>query len=307
MKKAFCLNVSTLYYKELSMYKTVRQISPSTPHREVYNYTQKRYVFYRLLCRNLLSYCLFRVSAIYYGSYSKTLLSSFCLIAVGRQIIPIIGSISMSHEAIDIRSTILADKEPQEKPNMEFTESQREDHKDNYLELVGDSRNPEACSSDPTRWAATAPDVQQSKKNWRSAFEPSPASRKPQPLGIPWLDSMLGGGLADGEVFLFLAPTGCGKTTLATQIAWSRAMQQSHTVYITYNEPLEGHIDNRFCSLMTGIPRPDFEKRAIADMSPDIQRRFQAWREAYGGFLHLYDGGGATRQRRHGGCQADHS
>lgn len=37
---------------------------------------------------------------------------------------------------------------------MELTESQLEDLKDNYLELVGDSRSTEACSSAPTRWAA---------------------------------------------------------------------------------------------------------------------------------------------------------
>ena len=162
----------------------------------------------------------------------------------------------------------------------------------------------------------TSPDIQPSNKNWLSAavdvllnqsshgpgaippdltqlaFESALANRKPQPLGIPWLDTMLAGGLADGEVFLFLAPTGCGKTTLATQIAWSRAMQQSHTIYVTYDEPLESHINSRFYSLMTGVPRPNLEKQAIADMSPDIQRKFQSWREAYGDFLHLYDGSG---------------
>jgi hypothetical protein len=127
----------------------------------------------------------------------------------------------------------------------------------------------------------------------RPAFELLSANRTPQSLGIPWLDTMLAGGLADGEVFLFLGPTGGGKTTLSTQIAWSRAMQRSHTIYITYDEPLEGYINNRFYSLMTGVPRPDLEKRAIAEMPPDIQHRFQAWREAYGDFLHVYDGSGA--------------
>ncbi|MCP4455585.1 MAG: hypothetical protein GY809_29345 [Planctomycetes bacterium] len=161
----------------------------------------------------------------------------------------------------------------------------------------------------------TASDIKPSNRDWRSAavdsilqqasqgpmaippgmaqlaFEPAQANRNPQPLGISWLDNMLDGGLTDSEVFLFLAPTGCGKTTLSTQIAWQRAMQQSHTIYVTYDEPLEGYIDNRFYSLITGAPRPDFEKQAIADMSPDIQQRFQAWRDVYGGFLHLYDGG----------------
>lgn len=127
----------------------------------------------------------------------------------------------------------------------------------------------------------------------RAAFEMPMIDRVPQPLGIPWLDSMLDGGLAPGEIFLILGPTGGGKTTLATQIAWLRAMQRSHAVYITYDEPLEGYIENRFYSLMTGVPRPEFEKEAIADMSPEIQQRFQAWREAYGGFLHVHDASGA--------------
>jgi len=130
----------------------------------------------------------------------------------------------------------------------------------------------------------------------RATFKTPTTDRTPQPLGIPWLDSMLGGGLVAGEVFLFLGPSGGGKTTLATQIAWSRAMQRSHTTYITYDEPLEGYIENRFYSLMTGVPRPEFETKALADMSPAVQRRFQAWREAYGRFLHVHDGSSA----RHG-------
>jgi len=106
---------------------------------------------------------------------------------------------------------------------------------------------------------------------------------------------MLGGGLAHGEVFLFLAPTGGGKTTLSVEIAWRRATQRSHTVYLTYDQPIEGDIQNRFCSLVTGIPRCELERHGIAGMSPEIQRRFQAWREAYGRFLHLYDVSGARQ------------
>jgi len=106
---------------------------------------------------------------------------------------------------------------------------------------------------------------------------------------------MLGGGLAHGEVFLFLAPTGGGKTTLSVEIAWRRAMQKSHVVYFTYDQPIEGDIQNRFYSLTTGVPRRELERHGIAGMSPEIQRRFQAWREAYGRFLHLYDMSGARQ------------
>ena len=143
-------------------------------------------------------------------------------------------------------------------------------------------------SNDP---AAIPPDMT------RSAFELPQATREPQSLGIPWLDTMLGGGLADGEVFLFLAPSAGGKTTLATQIAWSRAMQRSHAMYFTYDQAIEGDIANRFYSLTTEVPRRELEKDGIAGMSPEIQRRFQVWREAYGRFLHLYDASGGRQGR----------
>ena len=127
----------------------------------------------------------------------------------------------------------------------------------------------------------------------RPVLELSLPGRTPQPLGIPWLDTMLGGGLSPGEVFLFLATTGGGKTTLSTQIAWLRAMQRSHTIYVTYDEPFEGYIESRFCSLMTGTRLPELRERGLTNMSPEIQRKFQAWREAYGSFLHVYDASGA--------------
>lgn len=123
----------------------------------------------------------------------------------------------------------------------------------------------------------------------RSSLELLKVERHPQPFGIPWLDKLLAGGLAPGEVLLFLAPTGGGKTTLATQITFTRAMQGSHAAYITYDEPLQGDIHNRFASMVTDVPRRELEQGSVAAMPVPIQNRFQAWREAYGNFLHLYD------------------
>ena len=43
--------------------------------------------------------------------------------------------------------------------------------------------------------------------------------RDPLPLGITGIDNILDGGLAKGEIGVFLAPTGVGKTTVLTKIA----------------------------------------------------------------------------------------
>ena len=113
--------------------------------------------------------------------------------------------------------------------------------------------------------------------------------RDPQPFGITWLDTILLGGLGPGEVLLFLGPTGHGKTTLATQMAFARASQDQHAVYITYDQKLEGDLYNRFWSMMTGVGRRELEGPGVAGMPIEVQERFQAWREAHGRYSHLYD------------------
>jgi hypothetical protein len=111
----------------------------------------------------------------------------------------------------------------------------------------------------------------------------------PQPFGIDWLDDMTGGGLARGDGMLFLGPTAGGKTALATQISVARAMQRSHVVYCTYDQPLTGDLEVRFLSLILGIPRQEFENRSLLDMPGEVQQRFQDWRVNYGGYLHAFD------------------
>jgi RecA/RadA recombinase len=162
-------------------------------------------------------------------------------------------------------------------------------------QLPTPSEIPESVRQMLERWTGGKPAIPRDQT--RSALVLPVVERHPQPFGIPWLDKLLAGGLAPGEVLLFLAPTGGGKTTLATQIAWTRAMQQSHAVYLTYDQALEGDIHNRFASMVTDVPRRDLEQGSVAGMPPDIQRRFQAWREAYGNYLHLYDMSGRAQGR----------
>jgi len=172
-----------------------------------------------------------------------------------------------------------------------------------------DNSNPEPTSRKRRPLPAPNESVRQTLDRWtggktaippdrtRSALVPPTAKRHPQPFGIPWLDTLLAGGLAPGEVLLFLAPTGAGKTTLATQMAFTRASQRRHAAYLTYDQPLAGDIENRFFSMMTGVSRRQLERGGVAAMPPSIQQRFLARREACGSYLHLYDLSGRAQGR----------
>ena len=50
---------------------------------------------------------------------------------------------------------------------------------------------------------------------------------------IPGLDEILHGGLFEGGVYILEGPPGVGKTTLANQIAYARALEGNKTLYVT--------------------------------------------------------------------------
>src|SRR5512139_3922679 len=51
--------------------------------------------------------------------------------------------------------------------------------------------------------------------------------------GVPGLDTILGGGLFEGGVYIFEGPPGVGKTTLANQIAYGHARKGTTALYVT--------------------------------------------------------------------------
>lgn len=80
------------------------------------------------------------------------------------------------------------------------------------------------------------------------------------PLGVPFLDSKLGGGLLPHEVLVLLGPTNVGKTALSVQIACSAAKEihsngrKGKVVYVTYEDE-EAKITERIIAFMASIPR----------------------------------------------------
>lgn len=115
-------------------------------------------------------------------------------------------------------------------------------------------------------------------------------------FGEPWLDDLTGGGMADGDAMLFIAPSGGGKTVFGTQISWRRAQRGRHAVYCSYEQETDtGDILLRYFAMATGIPRSEFEGKSMAEMPIEVQHKFQEAREAAGVYTHIYDMSGSEQ------------
>lgn len=132
-----------------------------------------------------------------------------------------------------------------------------------------------------------------------SAIEPndfmSPGSPLPQllitrvPFGIKWLDKMLGGGMEEDAVMLFLAPSGGGKTILGTQMTRARAELQQHACYLSYEQTILGDVQTRFVAMATGVDRKKFESVPPEQWSPEFVSAWNKAQDEYGKFVHPFD------------------
>jgi len=85
--------------------------------------------------------------------------------------------------------------------------------------------------------------------------------RNPIPTGINGIDNLLDGGLAKGEIGVFLAPTGVGKTTILTKLA-NTAYNLGFNVLQIFFEDNPKVIQRKHITCWTGIPqREQVERR----------------------------------------------
>lgn len=85
-------------------------------------------------------------------------------------------------------------------------------------------------------------------------------SRRPIPTGVVGLDNLLKGGLGIGELGVILAPTGVGKTTLATIFANS-AFNAGFNVLQIFFEDNENSIKRKHYTIWTGIAPDELPDR----------------------------------------------
>jgi len=96
-------------------------------------------------------------------------------------------------------------------------------------------------------------------------------TRKTIPTGWPILDGLdfLDGGLAGGEMGVFMAPTGGGKSFLLTQVGYAALMNKKNVIHYTF-ELSEVNIGKRYDSRITGL-----ETKVLRDNYNIVQKELE--------------------------------
>lgn len=94
------------------------------------------------------------------------------------------------------------------------------------------------------------------------------------PTGLPKLDHAMGGGLSHGEVAVFLAPTGRGKTMWLCQCA-AQAMGRGITVVYYTLEVGQDEVFTRILSSATGTPIDDILDYSAYRNDPEFRDQFE--------------------------------
>ncbi len=85
-------------------------------------------------------------------------------------------------------------------------------------------------------------------------------SMQREPIGVSFMDEMLEGGPAPGELIGILAPSGGGKSTFSCMAAASVIGMHKHCYYISTEQKLAGDLSSRFYTLITNNHRNVFSQ-----------------------------------------------
>jgi len=130
-----------------------------------------------------------------------------------------------------------------------------------------------------------------------------------KPIGVMFVDALLGGGPRAGEAYGFLAPTGGGKTTLVNQMGTEAARRKNVFVIFHYEQRLQGTKDdphNEFWmgpyAYALGMTKERVEQiRDPRDFTPEEMAKYEKVTEEIGDYLYFYDFSGARDTAGEGG------
>ena len=110
-------------------------------------------------------------------------------------------------------------------------------------------------------------------------------TRPRTPSGVYFLDHLMGGGIADGEVVGLLGPFGKGKTTLAIQLACEFARNRQYTTYLSYETDIVPGVANRMYGYIGQMSRQRLQGKQLHELDPvDLERlrvEEDAWAHQY--------------------------
>jgi len=94
------------------------------------------------------------------------------------------------------------------------------------------------------------------------------------PTGINWMDEVSSGGGRAGELWLILGPSGGGKSMLTVQYACAQAMLGNNTMWVTYEQSLEGDLAERMIANITDESLDHIRDVGFDNLPENIQQRF---------------------------------
>jgi len=125
-------------------------------------------------------------------------------------------------------------------------------------------------------------------QNPMADIEASLRAVKKNPLHVSFLDKILGGGAVPGEIYGFVIPSGCGKTTLGTQLFSLQVNSGNHCLYISGEQGMVGDISQRMYVQTVSQPRSVFEK-GMHNVPSDIIRMLGEAKPKWGEYAHFVD------------------
>lgn len=153
--------------------------------------------------------------------------------------------------------------------------------------------NPEEISSDSLKSLADSLTPNIRKPVAKNPFGPDAfkyfEESKPIPLGIDFLDKMLGGGTIPGETVAFIMPPGAGKTTIALQGAAECIKRKKHVCVMSFEQSLSGDLAKRMYILATNSSRSAWKNVDLKTAPPYLQNKWKEAAKDWSTYLHFHD------------------
>lgn len=105
------------------------------------------------------------------------------------------------------------------------------------------------------------------------------------PTGINFLDIASSGGGRSQELWLLLGPSGGGKSTFSVQYSASQALMGNNTLWVTYEQSMEGDLAERLIANVTDCSLDDIRDIGFDNLNQDIRNKF--WAAVNGSEEHL--------------------
>lgn len=96
------------------------------------------------------------------------------------------------------------------------------------------------------------------------------------PTGINWLDEISSGGGREGELWLVLGSSGCGKSMWTVQYSCAQALMGNTVVWGSWEQSLEGDLAERIIANVTDVSLDRIRDKGFDNLDEDIQRKFWA-------------------------------